>query len=358
MDGPLWAGLDLGETETRVCVIDGAGVSVLEETCASSPDELETCLGPYRSRLNAVGVEAGSIIHLMRSLRARGYPIVAFDARQTKRFIAIRRHKTDAIDARGIADVARLGTGVVSQVLIKSISTQQLRTQLSLRGNLVRQRVAIEALIQSCICLYGGQRPRIGTRTKFRDEVLAEIQRIEASGEVAIGEEVLPLVDLWARMTNYLDRLDRKLAGMANDNAICRRLMEIPGVGPITALAFFSTIEDPRRFAKVAEVGSYLGLAPRLHQSGTRSSTRGITRMGDRRTRSYLVTAATTLLRASTRETDLKRWGLSLRARIGGPKARIAVARKLSVVMLSVWRSGQDFTPWPRGMPTAADPVS
>lgn len=355
MGESLWAGLDLGEAETRVCVVGDDGASVFEATCASSAEAIDDCLGPYRDRIGTLGVEAGSMVQLMRDLQARAYPVVAFDARQTKQFIRIRRNKTDAIDARGIADVARLGHGVISQVLIKSVPVQQLRTQLSLRNNLVRQRLSTEALIQGYICLYGGARPKVGSRANFAQSALKEIERVRVRNGISIEAEVAPLVDLWERMTAHLKRLDRKLADIAKEHETCRRLMGIPGVGPMTALSFFSAIEDPHRFTRISEVGSYLGLAPRMLQSGNRSRTVGISKMGDQRTRTFLVIAATSILRGSTRETELKRWGLALRGRAGARIARTAVARKLAVIMLSIWRSGSEYQPWPQGEATSSD---
>lgn len=126
--------------------------------------------------------------------------------------------------------------------------------------------------------------------------------------------------------------------------------MEIPGVGPLCALSFYSAIEDPSRFSSAADVGAYLGLVPRRHQSGEASRSIGITKTGSKLTRQHLVTSALVMKRC-TSDCALRDWGVTLKARIGAGRAKVAVARKLAIVMLNIWKTGARFEPYPTRAP-------
>ena len=139
--------------------------------------------------------------------------------------------------------------------------------------------------------------------------------------------------------------IERQLLKSATSVEVCRRFMEIPGVGYLVALSFYCAIENPHRFPSAADIGSYFGLAPRLVQSGNYSTRKGITKHGDKRTRAILVIGATSALREQAKGSYLKDWGLALRHRAGSKKARVALARKLAVVMLRMWKDGSRFDP-------------
>jgi transposase len=136
---------------------------------------------------------------------------------------------------------------------------------------------------------------------------------------------------------------DRLLEKRAEKDEVCRRLMTVPGVGPITALSFFSCVEDPFRFGDNEAIGAYLGLAPRTRESGTMLQRRSISRMGDARTRKYLVSSAAKFA-ARCKEMPLGMWATRLRERRGLHPAHTALARKLAVIMLAIWKSGEDFS--------------
>ena len=119
--------------------------------------------------------------------------------------------------------------------------------------------------------------------------------------------------------------------------------MEIPGVGAITALSFFTAIEEPARFRRADDVAAYLGLTPRIYQSGESLIRRSISKMGNRLTRTHLVNAATVMMSATRTFSSLKDWDVRLSKKIGFHKARIAVARKLAIIMFGLWRDGTHF---------------
>jgi len=137
--------------------------------------------------------------------------------------------------------------------------------------------------------------------------------------------------------------MDRELMDCARKSVICQQLMTIPGVGVLTALAFVTAIDDPAKFAKFRSVGAYFGLTPRCYQSGEIDQNRGISKCGDSLVRTYLFEAAGTLLTRVEKWSALKAWGLRLAKRNGLKKAKIAVARKLAVIMHRMWVDGAVF---------------
>lgn len=347
-DGALWVGLDLGRQTTNVCVIDDAGNALHEQPCASTLGDIEASLSAFpRSSIALLAVEAGTDTHIVRKLRSRDYPVAIFEARKASKFLAIRRNKTDSSDARGLADMARLGRSTVSQVHLKSVEYQQLRSKLIMRKKLVMLRLTTENMIRSRLALYG--RPFKTPRTigSAMRQVETQVASLLAEEAIDLGDELLPLTEICEGLRAYLKRLDRQLEATAKQTSVCRLMMEIPGVGPICALSFYSAIEDPSRFERASDVAAYLGLVPRRYQSGEVSRTLGITKNGSKLTRTHLVTSAT-VFRNFAPDCELKQWALRLKERVGSKRSRVALARKLAILLLTIWKSGSHFEPFPR----------
>lgn len=344
----LWAGIDLGQRESHVCVIDDAGVTLREETCETNLESIAQFLASDKDRFRLIAAEAGTEPHIVRKLRNAGFPLALFEARKASRFLAIRRSKTDASDAHGLADLARLGRHTVSQVHLKSLECQQLRSQLAMRQQLVRVRVATEGAIRSRLALYGLRLRKQYSPDLLRERVTAELDRLRAEEGVDLSEDIEPLLDVAQSLRRYIRDLDVRLTRKAKDHPVCRRLMEVTGVGPICSLSFYSAVEDPNRFERASDVAAYLGLVPRRYQSGDVSQTRGITKTGNTMTRSHLVNAAM-VFAAKGPDSALKEWAAQLRERIGGRRAKVALARKLSILLLTLWKTGAKFEAYPSG---------
>lgn len=341
----VWVGLDLGQASTSVCVVDPLGSVLLEETCRTNICDLEAALSPFPAQIiGSVSVEAGQGTFIVRKLLQSGFPVRVFEARKASKFLAIRRSKTDSSDAKGLADLGRLGQNTVSQVYLKSVECQELRSQLVMRHRLVRLRVSAEASVRSRIALHGRRLIASNAPGAFRRQGGACLRELLAEDGIDLEAELDPLMDLCESLRTYLAKLDRALADRAKRHSVCSRLMEVPGVGPICAISFYSAIEDPSRFRRAADVGAYFGLTPRRHQSGEMSRTTGITKTGNKLTRSHLVTAAT-VLRQHGGDSALREWALKASERIGAPRARVALARKLAVVLLVIWKTGAHFEP-------------
>jgi transposase len=154
---------------------------------------------------------------------------------------------------------------------------------------------------------------------------------------------ITPLVKMRAALLTQVRGYDQRLRQQAAADAVCRRLMSTPGVGPLTALAFRSGIDQLGRFRRAADVPAALGLTPRIDQSGGRERIGAITKAGDRLVRTLLFEAANALLTRTKQWSALKRWGLKVAQRRGMNRARVAVARRLAIVLFAIWRDGTAF---------------
>ncbi len=341
----FYVGLDVGADTSSACIIDSHGAILKEEALPTASEHVVAFIA-RRARADevAIGMESGSAsILLARRLRVAGYRVHMFGTRQASKFLKIRQNKTDTNDARGIADIVRLGRGVVPEVFLKSTECQHLRSQLVLRQKLVTHRVAGEGAINAVLRLNGGRLKKSWSAVSLQRHVDAELTRLRDVEGIDLFDDVQPILAICKSTRQYLERLDRKLTKLAASSSVCSRFMEIPGVGPISALSFYSAIEDPTRFRRNEDVGAYLGLVPRTKQSGTSIKHHGITKMGNSMTRAHLAIAAGTMLRQSKEECALRTWAINATPRIGRPKARTALSRKLAVVMLAMWKSDQPF---------------
>jgi transposase len=340
----LWVGLDVGADEMTVCVTDDEGATLIERSIESKAPALHELLRATKRRIRLIGLESGSFgVMLSRNLRKLGYPVAMFEARQASMFLAIRRNKTDKNDARGIADIARLGRDSVSEVMVKSPECQRLRSTLVTRQKLVQLRIMLEAMMRSLFRLNGGRLKSCSSAASLKRNVSEELRRLRRSDKIDLSEDVEPLLALSAAARAYLEVLDKRLSEMASNDPICRRFLEIPGVGPITALCFYSAIQDPLRFRRTADIGAYLGLVPMLRQSGQNVSRHRISKMGDPMARAYLTTAAQHHLKHAN--SALSNWGAALSDRLRKGGVHLAVARKLAITMLAIWKSGQCYDP-------------
>lgn len=341
----LWAGLDVSVETTTICVVDDAGKVLHEGCCPTTAKSVHRELSFLRRRRHAlVCLEAATGMNLARGLRSLGYSVELYEARQLSKFLRIRRNKTDAGDAGGIADAGRLGAATVSRVHLKSLECQALQSRLAIRRHSIRQRVALLNLLGRQLELYGG-RLSSTKPAELRDTVEAETRRLFGKATTPLGEALLHLVGQCESLFAYQQKVDRELKQLACENEVCKHFMEIPGVGPLCALGFYSAVGDPSRFRRSTDVASYFGLVPRIHQSGSALRIGRISKMGSTAVRTSLVHASMMFMRFADPNSPLRAWARNVEERRGRSKARIALARKLSTVMLAMWRNGEAFEP-------------
>ena len=342
-----FVGLDVSQDVTHVCVIGSGGKIEWQGKCSSTPEAIADVI---RSRAPAVvrlGLESGplSTWH-WHALKGMGLPVVCLDARHAKATMSGQVNKTDKSDAYGLAQIVK--TGWYREVGVKSLESHTIRSTLGARAQLVGMRVEITIQIRGILKTFGIVLTR---RTGAPFEQL--VNEACADDGSMLNCTVRALLAVYTGLRSQIRRLDRELIAHARSSEVSRRLMSIPGVGVLTALAFVTAVDDPTKFSKSSSVGAYLGLAPRRYQSGEIDQNRGISKCGDGLVRTYLFEAAGTLLTRVEKWSSLKAWGLRLAKRSGLKKAKIAVARKLAVIMHRMWVSGASFR-WSSTEPASA----
>ena len=342
----LWGGIDAGVSTSRLVLVDEELHPVLDTVLPSDAAAILDALAPYADfEIVEVALEAGVATPLFRDLRSAGLSVSALEIFKVSRYLRIRRNKTDRNDALGLAEMAKLQMPSISKVHLKSADTQQLRSKLALRQKLTMHRVACENMLRSLIRLHGGKFPQPFKSRQAKVSLQAEVAALRLRTGVDLAAEVDPLIEVCTSLRRFLDRLEKDLGAWARAHPVCSHFLAIPGVGPISAISFLTAVEDPSRFPEAANVGAYLGLTPKVSQSGLLMRHGRISRMGNKLTRTHLTLAAASVLAQRTADSPLKRWGLKIAERSGRRRARIAVARRLAVIMLAMWRDNLAYQP-------------
>lgn len=331
-----YIGLDVSLKETHICVVDRDGVVLAREREATQPELLAARIGLLAPSVGLAVLETGgqsSWLH--HELNALGVPAVIVDARRAKAVLSCRLNKTDANDAEGLAQLAR--TGWYREVTPKRPATRLIRSLLLARQLLARQRRDIENQARALLRGFGlavGSVPSSGFEARVRELV---------TREPLLDGALDPLLTARRAILQQFKALEARIRTTAECCPDCSRMMTVPGVGPLTVLAFVTAIDDPGRFDRSASVGAYLGLTPRRHQSGGMDWSGRISKQGDSLARHMLYEAANSLLSRVRRWSAPKAWASRLVGRHGGKKARVALARKLAVILHRIWADGTTF---------------
>lgn len=329
-------GLDVSQKTTAICVVDADGKRVWRGDCPTDPEKISMLVSRHAGSDAKVGVETGAMTPwLVHGLRASGLQAECLDARRVKSALQMRLNKTDHNDAEGLAQVVR--TGWYRAVHVKSLEAHQARSLLGARAQLVGMRTRLSNMIRGILKTFG---ILPGSERGMRFD-----RRVEAcvadTPELAVI--VHPLLVSWRHLREQIAGFDVAIQRRVKADPTCRLLMTVPGIGALSALAFVSTIEDPARFSRSRAVGAHLGLTPRRYQSGEIDRSGRISGCGDALARTLMYEAAVVILHRVKRSLHLKDWALAIAERSGPGKARIALARKLSVILHSIWRSGEPF---------------
>lgn len=331
-----YAGLDVSMEETAVCVIDGTGKVVAVARVASEPAALAAWLERWRDTLVKLGHEAGGLAPWLHAgLVGAGLPAVCIETRRMKAYAKASPVKTDRRDAKLIALAMR--AGLYRAVHVKSETAHKLRMVLTNRQALLRQARQLQVKIRGELKVFGIKLGKVGSGG-FAAGVKARLA--ERPDLLAL---VAPLLEIRARQLSEVRAYDRELRRLCRADPVCRLFLTVPGVGVQTALAYRATIECPERFARSSQVPPAIGLTPRIDESGERSRHGAITKAGDKLLRSLLFEAANALLTRSRHWCALKRWGLEIAKRRGMNRARVAVARRLAILLHRMWVDGTAF---------------
>lgn len=333
----VYAGLDISDKLTHVCVVDGEGETLRRDAVASDPEVLAKWLKRHCPSLARVVLETGALSSfLYHGLVERDVAVTCICARHARKALSARVNKSDVNDAESLAQLAR--TGWFKPVHMKAEGTHVDRAALKIREQLVSSRNAMASQLRGMLKLFGLRLGKVTTPAKRRARLEALFGQRPDLRAVFAGL-VASIEALEAQIARSLKLLERRAAG----DPVCARLMSVPGVGPVTALTFVSSIEDPARFSRGRDAGAYAGLVPRRSQSGERDYSGRISKAGDPLLRSALYEAANSILARVKRPFALQSWGRKLAETKGGKRARVAVARKLAALLHHLWRSETEF---------------
>lgn len=344
-----YVGLDVSLEETSICIVAEDGKVLAERKLPSRPEALAAFIRARAPSVARIGLETGPLsVWLHGELRARGLPVICIDARHAKAALSMRINKTDRNDAAGLAQVVR--TGWYREAHVKSGPSHMARALLASRALLVAMRGDLDNQIRGLLKTFGViiGRPAGGFRQRAR-----ELSTQDLADRPDLARLVETLLATREEVAKRITALDREVMRAARDNEVCERFMTAPGVGSVVALSVWAAIDDPARFAKSSSVGAYFGLTPRRYASGEIDRTGRVSKCGDKEVRRHLYEAANVLLTRIRRPSALKEWGLAVAKRSGFKKAKVAVARKLAVILHRMWRDGSEFC-WTGAVPTAA----
>lgn len=336
-------GIDLGDIRHAVCITNSDGDILVEKSIVNRREQLEELAKEYPGALIAIEV-GGHSPWISRLLTSCGAEVVVANARKL-RAIYENDRKCDQLDARMLAKLVRVDRDLLKPIQHSSEETQRDYISIKLRTNLVRQRVNIISCVRFTLKSLGVRLPAPSTPS-FVNAARAYLEANDLLDLLAIIEPSLAAID---SISAQIKTLDKKIADDIDSKySEASRLQQIPGVGPVSALSYVLAVETPERFSDARDAGAYFGLVPRRDQSGETDKQLPITKAGNQHVRQLLVQNAQYILGHYGPDCDLRRYGLRLAARGGKAakrKAVVAVARKLSVLMLVLWKNQSDYVP-------------
>jgi len=339
-----YAGLDVSMKETSICVVDGEGTVVHRGTVATNPEAVAQHFAEKQVAPDRIVHESGQLsIWLQRGLDRLGLPAVCIDARLAHKALSARLNKSDRADAEGLAQLAR--TGWFTPVHVRSEEADRMRTLIGARERLIRLRKDLEGHVRGVLKTWGIRLTGVDQgrlREGFREQLAAAGETDPVLAMIADG-----FCAAHQTLCAAAQALEDDLKKIARDNSLARRLMTVPGVGPIVSLSFIALVDDAGRFRRASDIGAFLGLTPRRYQSGESDYSGRVSKCGDAQMRGLLFEAASCLIHQVKRFSALKSWAVRLAGRKGFKKAAVATARKLAVILLTIWKDGTEFQ-WTR----------
>jgi transposase len=331
-----YAGIDVSLNSSSVCVVDESGKIVREVKVVSEPVALIQCIKSLGMRVERIGLEAGPLSQWLHgALRESGLPVELLETRHVKAALSAMPVKTDRNDARGLAQLMRLGW--FRPVHCKSMAAQEVRALLTARKLAQSKLYDIEMSLRGILRGFG---LKVGPTTSR--SFAARINHL-AAGHPSLEMVAEALLSIHAAALYAFKNLEKNVRQISHADARVRLLMSTPGVGPVVALTYVSAIDDPKRFTSSKRVGAHFGLTPKKYQSGETDISGRISKIGDSSVRAVLYEAAHIILTRPIHGGALKRWAMRLAKRAGMKKAKVALARKLAVVLHRMWVSASTF---------------
>jgi transposase len=341
-----YAGIDVSLERSSVCVVDVQGKIVKEAKIGSEPEALVDFFESLGLAVKQIGLEAGPLSQWLHAgLKRAGFDAILLETRHVKAALSAMTVKTDRKDARGLAQLIRMGW--FRPVHAKSMGSQEVRALLVARKQLLGRLIDVELSIRGILRGFGlkvGPVTRRGFEGRIRELV---------RGQATLEHIARAMLSARSALRAEYEKLHKIVLTIVREDAVCRRLMTVPGVGPLVAMTYKTAMDDPSRITKSKAAGALFGLTPKKYQSGEKDVTGGITRTGDEMVRTALYEAANVLLARITRFSKLKRWGMDVAKRRGSKRAKVALARKIAVILHRIWVDGTTYR-WAAAEPIAA----
>jgi transposase len=334
-----YAGIDVSLESSAICVVDGAGKILREAKAASEPEALIAWFRGLGLTLERIGLEAGPLSQwLYAAMREAGLAVELLETRHVRDAFKAMPVKSDRNDARGIAQLMRLGW--FRPVHCKSIEAQETRAVLTARKLLQSKLRDIENSLRGVLRGFG---LKVGKTT---ERTYADRIRELVAGHPGLELVAQALLEAHAVLLREFNRLDKQTQKLARSHPPTQLLMTTPSVGPIVALTYAAAIDDPKRFTSSKATGAHFGLTPKKYQSGQTDYTGRISKIGDASVREALYQAAHIMLTKPVKGcTALKSWAMRIAKRAGMRKAKVALARKLAVILHRMLADGKPFNP-------------
>jgi transposase len=342
-----YAGIDVSLECSSVCVVDASGKIVREGKVASEPEALVDYFGSLRLPVVRIGLEAGPLSQwLYAAMQQAGLAVELLETRHVRDAFKAMPVKSDRNDARGIAQLMRLGW--FRPVHCKSLAAQELRAMLTARKLVQSKLRDVENHLRGILRGFG---LKVG-KTTARSFAVRIRELVE--GQANLETIAQALLAVHAVLLREFNGFEKRVRMMAREHAKARLLMTTPAVGPIVALTYAGAIDDPARFKSSKQTGAHFGLTPRKYQSGQTDVTGRISKIGDAAVREALYQAAHVMLTKPVKGcSELKSWAMRIARRAGMRKAKVALARKLAVVMHRMLADDKPFNPTARTTPVA-----
>lgn len=345
-----YAGLDISNEETSICIVDEDNNIVKEAKVDSDPEAIYRYLQKTKLTFEKVGIEAGGLSHwLVTGLRARGLQgVICIDSRVMASILAVNINKTDRNDARAIANAMRCKN--YKEVHIKSIESIKTNCLLTSRKALVKQKGQLYGVVRGNLKTFGIKlsKGKESIREMLKeglalDESSSDEHKLSVHVDWGVIETLLVCCE---KIDEQLKILEKKLELLARHDEVAKRLMTHPGVGPVTAMTYKAEVDDPTRFKKSRSVGAYFGMTPRQYSSGETIKQGRVSKSGSTEMRSLLHEAGVVMItRASKHNSKLRNWGLKKKSKLKTQKAGMAVGRKIAINLHRMWIDGKDFDP-------------
>jgi transposase len=331
-----YAGIDVSLELSSICVVDATGQIVREAKVASEPEALIAFLTRLGLPLTRIGLEAGPLSQwLYAGLAKAGHAVVLLETRHVKAALSAMIVKTDRRDARGIAQLLRMGW--FRPVHCKSPPAQEVRALLVARKQLQAKMRDVELSLRGLLRGFG---LKVGEISK--GQFAARVRTLVA-GHMMLERIAEAMLRAREALQTEFGKLHRAMLAIVRRDDVCRRLMTVPGIGALIAVTFTSAVDQPERFSRSRAVGAHFGLTPKRYQSGETDITGAVSRVGDPMVRTALYEGAHIMLTRAVRFSALKHWALQVAKRRGMRRAKVALARKLAVILHRIWVDGSTF---------------